>query len=105
MGREAGLLGAGVNITVTEAHHDPTTGELTHLSATADLERSRKVKGHLHWVDASTAIAAVRLTPQPCSRTAAACMLVLGCSRIAAACPARACMHAHAGLIVAIGHG
>jgi len=58
VGREAGLLGAGVNITVTEAHHDPTTGELTHLSATADLERSRKVKGHLHWVDASTAIAA-----------------------------------------------
>ena len=58
VGREAGLLGAGVNITVTEAVTDPATGELSHLVATADPTRERKVKGHLHWVSADTAVAA-----------------------------------------------
>jgi glutaminyl-tRNA synthetase len=58
VGREAGLLGAGVNITVTDAVHDKATGELSHLVATADTNRERKVKGHLHWVSAETAVAA-----------------------------------------------
>ena len=59
VGREAGLLGAGVNITVTAAHTDSATGEVTHLTATCDMQRERKVKGHLHWVSADTAVKAV----------------------------------------------
>ena len=58
VGREAGLLGAGVNITVTKAHTDKATGEVTSLEASVDLQRERKVKGHLHWVSAETAIKA-----------------------------------------------
>ena len=57
VGKEAGLLGAGVNITVTEAVYD-SRGGLSHLVATADPTRARKVKGHLHWVSADTAVAA-----------------------------------------------
>ena len=58
VGREAGLLGAGVNITVTEAHVDTATGSLTHLVAKVDMTRANKVKGHLHWVSAATAVKA-----------------------------------------------
>ena len=57
VGREAGLLGAGVNITVTAAHTNPS-GEITHISASVDMTRERKPKGHLHWVSADTAVAA-----------------------------------------------
>ena len=53
-----GLLGAGVNITVTEEHFDAATGELSHVVATVDAARERKVKGHLHWLSADTVIAA-----------------------------------------------
>ena len=57
VGREVGLLGAGVNITVTEAVHDKG-GALSHLMATVDLEKANKPKGNLHWVDAATAVKA-----------------------------------------------
>ena len=57
VGREAGLLGAGVNITVTEAVYD-SRGVLSYLKATADPSRANKVKGHLHWVSAETAVKA-----------------------------------------------
>ena len=58
VGREAGLLGAGVNITVTEAITDKKTGEISHLLATVDMEKKNRPKGHLHWVSADTAVAA-----------------------------------------------
>ena len=56
-GREAGLLGAGVNITITDVVKD-TAGGITHLVAAVDMTRARKVKGHLHWVSADTAVEA-----------------------------------------------
>ena len=58
LGREVGLLGAGVNITVTKAVNDPKSGELDHLVATVDLTKANRPKGHLHWVDAATAVPA-----------------------------------------------
>lgn len=57
MGREAGLLGAGVHITITEEGRD-SSGALTHLVASVDAARERKVKGHLHWVSAAHAVRA-----------------------------------------------
>jgi len=57
MGREAGLLGAGVHVTVTEEVRD-SSGALSHLVAAVDATRERKVKGHLHWVSAAHAVRA-----------------------------------------------
>ncbi|KAL1505024.1 hypothetical protein AB1Y20_008785 [Prymnesium parvum] len=52
--KEVGLLGAGVNITCTEVIRDQA-GAVVGLTARVDLEKTRKPKGHLHWVCAATA--------------------------------------------------
>ena len=49
-----GLLGAGVNITCTGVEKD-ASGAVVGLTASVDLARANKPKGHLHWVDASEA--------------------------------------------------
>lgn len=61
LGKEVGLLGAGVNITCIGVERDGH-GAVIALTASVDLSRANKPKGHLHWVDASEAIPAqVRL--------------------------------------------
>jgi len=56
-GKEVGLLGAGVNITCTAVERGPD-GSIVGLSASVDLEKTRKPKGHLHWVRCADAVAA-----------------------------------------------
>ena len=57
VGREVGLLSAGVNITVTQAVND-ATGELSHLLATVDMSKANRPKGNLHWLSADDAVKA-----------------------------------------------
>jgi len=76
-GKEVGLLGAGVNITCTGVDRD-AGGAVVALTASVDLGRANKPRGHLHWVDASEAVPAeVRLygvlfSPEDPEATAAA---------------------------------
>ena len=57
VGREVGLLGTGINITVTEMISD-VSGGISHLLATVDTAKVNRPKCHLHWVSAETAVAA-----------------------------------------------
>ena len=74
-GKEVGLLGAGVNITCTGVEKD-ASGAVVGLTASVDLARANKPKGHLHWVDASEAVPAevrmysVLFTPEDVEGTA-----------------------------------
>jgi len=56
-GKEVGLLGAGVNITCTGVQR-AADGTISGLTATVDLSKARKPKGHLHWVRCADAVEA-----------------------------------------------
>jgi len=57
-GKEVGLLGMGVNITCDGVEKD-ADGNITSLTCSVDLSKANRPKGHLHWVDAGTAVPAL----------------------------------------------
>ena len=57
-GKEVGLLGMGVNITCDGVEKDEA-GNVTSLTCSVDLSKTNRPKGHLHWVDAGTAVPAL----------------------------------------------